>query len=126
MGHDPHTLPWARTGSCQTRVPTAHRGSSGDPPRLTVRGNPAWEVPFPSAAVGMSNRDVLRPSEGTKLGLLLPKLAVKPEGHHVLGFMEGASVAHQHPRAPSNSEETRWVLQISQAVQRRDKFSFLD
>lgn len=79
--------------------------------RLTVRGNPAWEVPFPSGGnsfiqVGMSNLDVLRPSEGTKLGLFLPELAVKLEDHHFLGFLVGASVAHQHPGAPSNPKET--------------------
>lgn len=55
----------------------------------------------------MSNLDVLRPSEGTKLGLFLPELAVSLEGHYYLGFMVGPSVAHQHPGAPSSPKETR-------------------
>lgn len=55
----------------------------------------------------MSKLDALRPSEGTKLGLFLPELAAKPEGHHFLGFVVGASVAHQHPGVPSNPKETR-------------------
>lgn len=72
----------------------------------------------------MSNLNVLRPSEGTKLGLFLPELAVKLEGHHFLGFMVGASVDHQHPGAPSNPEEKRKCYRC-QAIQRRDKLSFL-
>lgn len=112
---------WAWTGAARTVSHRPQRMLRSPPDSLGEGIQPGMSSSL-QQQVGMSNLNVLRPSEGTKMGLFLPELAVKLEGHH---FLDGGGISGSSaPRGSQQPRGKKGKCYRCQAVQRRDKLSF--